>query len=115
MLILIGGWVGCFGAAVVASTCLIRVGVPFLKSRAERRGPQPDRLTLPESRGGVFDLASVGFWIGFFETLLIFLFIGLGQPTGLGLILAAKGLARKGSTKIRAITCSVFSSTSPSR
>ncbi len=91
-------WIACFVAAVTASTVLIRVGIPSLKAFArsapgaeEKQRPEP----LPDSRGGIFDLASVGFWIGVFEALIIFLFINLEAPTGLGIILAAKGLARK--------------------
>ncbi len=89
-------WLGCLLAAVLVSTLAIRLGIPALKA-ADRKGRRPveNPLVLPDSRGGVFDFSSVGFWIGVFEALMIFLFIFLNAPTGLGVILAAKGLARK--------------------
>jgi hypothetical protein len=65
---------GLFILSFVVSTLLIRLGIPKLKSN----GAQKE--ILPESRSSrPFDLKSTGFWIGFCETLLVFVLVCEGH------------------------------------
>lgn len=61
----------CFLLSVLSSTIIIRVGL----SRAGEAGRKP--------------FPTAGFWIGFFETVLIFVFVIEREYTGLALIVAA--------------------------
>jgi hypothetical protein len=81
---------GFFVLSFVLSTLLIRLGVPRLQSDHARTQP------LPESRSRrVFDLRSTGFWIGFFETLLVFILVVQSEFSALAIIIGAKEFVRK--------------------
>ncbi|RMF64355.1 MAG: hypothetical protein D6743_09415 [Calditrichaeota bacterium] len=56
-----------------------------------------DDRTLPESGAEkkIFDIRSTGFWIGLFETLLVFVFVYEGDYGALAIIIGAKEFVRK--------------------
>ena len=81
---------GFFFVSFVGSTLLIRLGIPRLQSDHAKNQP------LPESRSRrVFDLRSTGFWIGFFETLLVFVLVVQAEFSALAIIIGAKEFVRK--------------------
>jgi hypothetical protein len=86
----IGVLAGFFVLSFVVSTLLIRLGVPRLQSDSAKAKP------LPESRSRrAFDLRSTGFWIGFFETLLVFVLVVQSEFSALAIIIGAKEFVRK--------------------
>jgi F0F1-type ATP synthase membrane subunit c/vacuolar-type H+-ATPase subunit K len=55
---------------------------------------------LPESSSKrTFDFRSAGFWIGFFETLVIFCFVNAGEYSAIAIIIGAKEFVRKDQIK----------------
>jgi len=81
---------GFFVLSFVVSTLLIRLGVPRLQSDSAKAQP------LPESRSKrAFDLRSTGFWIGFFETMLVFVLVVQAEFSALAIIIGAKEFVRK--------------------
>ncbi|HOC42289.1 MAG TPA: hypothetical protein PKJ99_04640 [Thermoanaerobaculales bacterium] len=81
---------GFFIVSFVVATLLIRLGVPRLQSDSAKSAP------LPESRSRrAFDLRSTGFWIGFFETLLVFVLVVQAEFSALAIIIGAKEFVRK--------------------
>ena len=56
-----------------------------------------EKAVLPESSKGspLFDIKSTGFWIGFCETLLIFILVYKNEFSALAIIFAAKEFVRK--------------------
>ena len=80
---------GLFLLSFVLSTLVIRRGIPKLSSDNASSGPLPD-----SSSGAVFDLKATGFWIGFCETLLIFVLVFAGEYSALAIIVGAKEFVR---------------------
>jgi hypothetical protein len=81
---------GFFILSFVVSTLLIRLGIPRLQSDSAKNQP------LPESRSRrAFDLRSTGFWIGFFETMLVFVLVVQAEFSALAIIIGAKEFVRK--------------------
>lgn len=82
--------VACFLMAVALSTVLIRRGLPHLMV-----GGKP--VQLPDGSPGspVFDVRATGFWIGFFETLLIFLFAWGRELGAVAILIGAKEFVRR--------------------
>lgn len=91
--------IGFFAAAFVLSTFVIRRGIPKLASDKPGDGPKPDgegAKRLPDSATDrVFDFRATGFWIGFCETLLIFVLVYAGEFSALAIIIGAKEFVRK--------------------
>lgn len=100
-----------FLAAFVLATLIIRLGIPRLSTDAldtKSRTDDPvqqllEKGRLPESSqpGRIFDFGSTGFWIGFCETLLIFVLVFAEAYSALAIIIGAKQFVR--SEKIKAI------------
>jgi hypothetical protein len=87
-------WVGLFLLSIVLATVLVRRGIPWIC------GSTLLNNTLPESSSNrTFDFRSAGFWIGFFETLLIFCFVTAGEYSAIAIIVGAKEFVRKDSIK----------------
>jgi hypothetical protein len=81
---------GFLVVSFVVSTLLIRLGIPRLQSDSAKTQP------LPESTSKrAFDLRSTGFWIGFFETLLVFVLVFQAEFSALAIIIGAKEFVRK--------------------
>ena len=79
-----------FVLSLITSSILIRRGIPLLK-RANSL-----------SDNGKHNLnwwSDIGFWIGFFETIIIFLFVLNKEFSGLALIFGAKEFVRKEEIK----------------
>ncbi|MCK5915094.1 MAG: hypothetical protein KAG92_03060 [Deltaproteobacteria bacterium] len=72
-----------FALSMVVTTLLIQKLIPFLRSSEE--------VAFGENKG----LRSLGFWIGFFETLLIFVFVAQDEYGALAIVMAAKEFVRK--------------------
>jgi len=72
----------CFLLAIVTSTLMIRLGLRRLKTSAE-------------TGVGTRPFPSSGFWIGFFETVLVFVFVIEHEYSALAIIIAAKEFVRK--------------------
>ena len=86
-------WVGLFLLSIVLATVLVRRGTPWIG------GAVPGQ-TLPESSSRrTIDFRSAGFWIGFFETLLIFCFVNAGEYSAIAIIIGAKEFVRKDQIK----------------
>jgi hypothetical protein len=86
-------WVGLFLLSIILATVLVRRGTP-------RIGGATSGQTLPESSSKrTFDFRSAGFWIGFFETLLIFCFVNAGEYSAIAIIIGAKEFVRKDQIK----------------
>ncbi|KAA9131294.1 hypothetical protein F3N42_08175 [Marinihelvus fidelis] len=66
----------------------------FLKYLEQRTDALAESRSLAE--GG---LTNGGYWIGIGERSLIFLFIIIGEPTGIGFLAAAKSIFRIGEVK----------------
>jgi hypothetical protein len=81
-------YVGSFTASILVSTVIIQKLLPFLDAS------KPDGESVFPSGKGV-NLRSVGFWIGFFETLLIFMFVSQKEFGALAIVMAAKEFVRK--------------------
>jgi len=86
----IGLLVSCFLLSFFLATWLIRWGIPKL-------GPETETdKGLPGGQSNtIFDFRSTGFWIGFFETLLVFVFVYEGEYGALAIIIGAKEFVRK--------------------
>lgn len=70
------------------STVLIQKLLPMVHNPEDPERP----VILPRQK---IDFLSVGFWIGFFETLLIFMFVAQHEFGALAIIMAAKEFVRK--------------------
>lgn len=82
--------VGCFLVSFIIATLLIRLGIPHLDSNGK------SGKILPESRSAKpFDPKSTGFWIGFCETLLVFVLVYREEFSALAIIIGAKEFVRK--------------------
>jgi hypothetical protein len=81
---------GFFVVSFVLSTMLIRLGIPRLQSDSAKTQPLPESTSTR-----VFDLRSTGFWIGFFETLLVFVLVYHAEFAALAIIIGAKEFVRK--------------------
>ncbi|MEM7767092.1 MAG: hypothetical protein AAF253_06350 [Pseudomonadota bacterium] len=98
---------GLFVASFVFSTLVIRLLIPLLDDGSEgtsaaRRDSGFIGVPLPESSStAVFDLRSTGFWIGFCETLLIFVLVYAGAFSALAIIIGAKQFVRNEKIKER--------------
>lgn len=103
--LLAGG--ACLAASFVLSTLIIRLGIPRLDdgARMDSSGIQQHPVLhglLPESSSkAVFDIKSTGFWIGFCETLLIFVLVFAEAFSALAIIIGAKQFVRKEEIKVR--------------
>jgi hypothetical protein len=80
-----------FVISMIFSSILIRVGIPLLK-RATSQGTN-DQTKNPKYRFTWW--TDIGFWIGFFETIIIFVFVVNKEFSGLAIIFAAKEFVRK--------------------
>ncbi len=82
--------VPAFAVSFLLTTWLIRWGIPKLETD---KGDEP----LPESGATdkILNVGSVGFWIGFCETLLVFTFVYKGEYGALAIIIGAKQFVRK--------------------
>ena len=80
-----------FLISFMLSTMLIRWGIPKLKQDDETKKALPESST----NFTICDYKSTGFWIGFFETLLVFVFVYEGQYSSLAIIIGAKQFVRK--------------------
>ncbi len=80
-----------FFISLVLTSWFIRRGIPRLD-----QDKQIDE-TLPESgpKKKLFDFKSTGFWIGFCETLLVFVFVYAEELGALAIIIGAKEFVRK--------------------
>ena len=79
---------GLFLASFIASTVIIRVGIPRLKSTSATPTEPPGQL--PDSSStAIFDLRATGFWIGFCET-----FVYSGELSAMAIIIGAKEFVR---------------------
>jgi len=79
-----------FVFSLICSSILIRFGIPLLKPYTSQI---PDSTKI--SRKKVNWWSDIGFWIGFFETLIIFVFVVNKEFSGLALIFGAKEFVRK--------------------
>jgi hypothetical protein len=79
----------CFLLSMLISTLLIRLGL----GRIRRAGPEDAAKRIPESTW------RTGFLIGFFETILIFVFVIEKEYSALAIIIAAKEFVRKDDIK----------------
>lgn len=97
----VAGTLACLAASFVLSTLIIRLGIPLLddgkRAATSASDPHPVLLgLLPESSSrAVFDFRSTGLWIGFCETLLIFVLVYAGAFSALAIIIGAKQFVRK--------------------
>lgn len=84
-----------FILSICISSIAIRYGLPLIKdSKGER---YPDGIQGAANKWiWLFD---IGFWIGFFETLIIFVFVLNKEFAGLALIFGAKEFVRKEKIK----------------
>jgi hypothetical protein len=73
---------------MIVTTLIIRKLVPFL-----RFSEKVDRKDYPSEENT--GLRALGFWIGFFETLLIFMFVAQNEYGALAIVMAAKEFVRK--------------------
>ena len=81
-----GRYIAAFVLSVAVSTFLIRKMLPLLdQSEQSETIPGEEKISL----------RSVGFWIGFFETLLIFMFVAQDEFGALAIVMAAKEFVRK--------------------
>lgn len=83
-LIIIAG----FSVSLLLSSVIIRSSLP----RFHRKEKEKQEKIAHSSTSWYKDL---GFWIGFFETLIIFVFVAHKEYSGLAIIFAAKEFVRK--------------------
>jgi len=83
--------IGCFFIAFLLSTVLIRLGIPILRKPTD----DGDNMLPESSSKRPFDLRSVGFWIGFFETIMVFALVYQTEYGALAIIVGAKEFVRK--------------------
>jgi hypothetical protein len=81
----------CFFLSFFVATLVIRLGVPALRKRKQPEAPLPDDL----ATGRILDFTSSGFWVGFLETFLVFVFVYEREYSALAIIFAAKQFVRK--------------------
>lgn len=88
---------GLFLLSFVLATVAIRLGIPAIQDARREDLYEREPEVLPESslRRRVFDFASNGFWIGFFESLLVFVFAYEREYGALAIIVAAKEFVRR--------------------
>ncbi len=79
-----------FLLSFLASTLLVRLGIPRLKSSKQIKKILPESQTAKP-----FDLRSTGLWIGFCETFLIFVLVCQNEYGALAVIIGAKEFVRK--------------------
>ena len=79
-----------FVLSILISSVIIRKVLPLF--------PQKDAPN-DKPRRQVHWYIEQGFWIGFFETLIIFIFVAYGEFSGLAIIFAAKEYVRKEEIK----------------
>lgn len=80
-----------FLLSMVVSSLVIRIGIPLLKRAAREKNTA--------SRPVLKWWIDIGFWIGFCETLIIFVFALNSEFGGLALIFGAKEFVRKDEIK----------------
>ena len=83
-----------FVLSMIFSSLLIRLGIPWLKCATIK---VPDQTINPAY--GLTWFTDIGFWIGFFETMIIFVFVMNKEFSGLALIFGAKEFVRKEEIK----------------
>lgn len=94
-----GVWTAAFGASYLRFLVLLSgwivatTGVGYFFGHFLARF---ERELEPDQRGG---LSKGGYWIGVTERSLIFLFILVGEPSGIGFLAAAKSVFRIGELK----------------
>lgn len=94
-----GAWTAAFGASYLRFLVLLSgwivatTGVGYFFGHFLARF---ERELEPDQRGG---LSKGGYWIGVTERSLIFLFILVGEPSGIGFLAAAKSVFRIGELK----------------
>ncbi len=71
-------YVIAFAVSMIITTLIIQKLVPFLRPSEGNTG-----------------LRALGFWLGFFETLLIFIFVAQHEYGALAIVMAAKEFVRK--------------------
>ena len=79
-----------FLLSFMSATIAIRAGIPRLKSNAGALEMLPE-----SSSSNLFDFRSTGFWIGFCETLLVFVLVYEAEFSALAIIIGAKEVVRK--------------------
>ena len=87
--------VSMFVVSFIMSTFLIRWGIPKLKPETKPKEAPLSESSIPDSKSPIFDYRATGFWIGFFETLLVFTFVYKGEYGALAIIIGAKQIVRK--------------------
>ncbi len=92
--------ISMFIVSFIVSTFLIRWGIPKLKPETKPKDADvASESTVPipqgDSQAPIFDYRASGFWIGFFETLLVFTFVCQEQYGALAIIIGAKQIVRK--------------------
>lgn len=81
-----------FILSLIISSLVIRKLLPRFGTQDKKDADKEVRIR----RKWYFD---VGFWIGFFETLIIFVFVANSEFSGLAIIFAAKEFVRKEEIK----------------
>ncbi len=79
-----------FVMSMILSSVLIKLGIPWLKRATNQL---PNQTQENENKSSWWK--DLGFWIGFFETLIIFVFVVNKEYSGLALIFGAKEFVRK--------------------
>jgi hypothetical protein len=79
-----------FVISMILTSILVRLGIPLLKSASCN---DPDQSI--NSKHKMVWYSDIGFWIGFFETIIIFVFVLNKEFSGLALIFGAKEFVRK--------------------
>lgn len=82
--------VGLFLCSFVVSTLLIRFGIPHLQSDGTQK-----EASVAASAPGPLGSKSTGFWIGFCETLLVFVLVYQVEYGALAIIIGAKEFVRR--------------------
>ena len=93
-----------FIASFSLSTFIIRRGIPRLRAEEKPHGKH-DEIKADNEEGvvkaggernlPVFDLRSTGLWIGFCETLMVFVLVSRGEYGALAIIIGAKEFVRR--------------------
>ncbi len=83
---------GFFLLSLIISSILIRKGIPRLKKKAAPGDKQEKQEHPPLLR-------DIGFWIGFFEHVIIFVFVMNKEFSALAIIFGAKEFVRKEDIK----------------
>ncbi len=85
----------CFLASIVLTTLLMRKWIPTLDPTGGEEQPVPKDRTGPDNQPLTPTTKSTGFWIGFFETMMVFAFVWAGDFGALAIIIGAKQFVRK--------------------